>query len=152
MQLIQDDIWDYVNKLDYVCITTNSIVKRDGSLVMGAGIALAAVHHNPQLPKEFGDQILAKNLAGKFYGLLVSQDKKYIAFQTKLHYRDNSPIEVVEKSCEMLGRLAKRYPEQSFGLPYPGISNGKLNPKDVYPFLINLPDNVHVYHINKLDL
>lgn len=150
MQLVQDDIWSYADKLDYICITTNSIVKTNGCLVMGAGIAKTAMERNKELPKDFGDQILAKNLAGKFYGLLASG--KYLAFQTKLHYKDESPLDVVQQSCNLLNRLAKKYPDKSFGLPYPGINNGRLDPKVVYPFLKDLPDNVFVYHINKLEL
>lgn len=150
MQLVQDDIWSYADKLDFICVTTNSIVKTNGCLVMGAGIAKTAMERNPDLPKEFGKQILDKGLAGQFYGLLAVG--KYIAFQTKLHYKDSSPLDVVQRSCNALQRLAKKYPEKSFGLPYPGISNGRLDPKVVYPFLKDLPDNVFVYHINKLEL
>ena len=38
-ELIQD-IWEV--KCDFLCITTNGIVKKDGRLVMGAGIAKEA--------------------------------------------------------------------------------------------------------------
>ena len=151
MQLVQANIWEYADKLDYVCITTNSIVKQNGELVMGAGIALKAKQRVPTLPLDFGNQIKSKNLQGKFYGLLLSHEK-YLAFQTKLHYQDESPLDVVQQSCNLLNRLAKKYPDKSFGLPYPGISNGRLDPKVVYPFLKDLPDNVFVYHINKLEL
>lgn len=151
MKLVQGNIWEFENKLDYVCITTNSIVKRDGSLVMGAGIAKEANLKVNGLAKDFGQQILNKNLHGDFYGLLLAKEK-YIAFQTKLHYKNESPLDVVERSCEMLERLSKRHPEKSFGLPFPGVSNGRLSPKVVYPFLVKLPDNVIVYHINKLEL
>lgn len=152
MQLVQSNIWDYANNLNFICITTNSILNKEGELVMGKGNAKQAKNFAPNLPKDFGDQIKAMGLNGKFYGLLVSQDKKFIAFQTKLHWLDNSPIDVVEKSCDKLSRLAKKYPDQTFGLPFPGIQNGRLRPKDVYPFLAKLPDNVYVYHLDKLDL
>ena len=152
MQLIQDNIWNYAHNLNFICITTNSILNKNGELVMGKGNAKEAKAFAPNLPKDFGDQIKANNLDGKFYGLLVSQNKKFIAFQTKFHWLDNSPIELVEKSCDMLHRLAKKYPDQSFGLPFPGINNGRLRPKDVYPFLQKLPDNVYVYHLDNLDL
>lgn len=152
MQLVQSNIWDYASKLSFICITTNSILNKNGELVMGKGNAQQAKVLAPNLPKDFGDQIKAKGLDGKYYGLLVSENKKFIAFQTKLHWRDNSPIEVVEESCDKLNRLARRYPDETFGLPFPGINNGRLHPKDVYPFLQKLPDNVYVYHLDKLDL
>lgn len=151
MQLIQANIWEYADKLDYVCITTNSIVKQNGELVMGAGNALQAKQRVPTLPLDFGDQIKSKNLQGKFYGLLLSHEK-YLAFQTKLHYQDESPLDVVSKSVAALERLANKYPDKTFGLPFPGISNGRLSAKVVYPMLLKLPDNVYVYHLDKLDL
>lgn len=151
MLLKQGNIWNDFDQLDYVCITTNAISKANGNLTMGAGVALDADKHNPKLKVEFGRQLRERGLFNKFYGLLLAEEK-YIAFQTKYHWKNDSPLELVARSTDMLRRLALRYPERTFGLPYPGISNGKLNPKDVYPILKQLPDNVTVYHLNKLNL
>lgn len=150
MLLKQGNIWTDFDKLDYACTTTNSVVKRNGELVMGAGHALQAKQRFPGLALDLGKQIQAKGASLGFYGLLLSD--KILAFQTKIHFNDNSPIEVVQRSTDMLRRLALKYPEKTFGLPFPGISNGKLNPKDVYPILKQLPDNVTVYHLVNLEL
>ena len=151
MLLKQSNIWTDFDQLDYVCITTNAIVKANGNLVMGAGIALDADKHNPNLKVEFGRQIRERGLSNQFYGLLLAEEK-YIAFQTKYHWRNDSPLELVARSIDMLRRLALKYPNCTFGLPFPGISNGKLNPKDVHPLLLQLPDNVTVYHLVNLEL
>lgn len=151
MQLVQSNIWDFADTLDYVCITTNSILNKDNCLIMGKGNAEQAKARIPDLPKDFGQQIVERNVNGGFYGLLVSHNK-YLAFQTKYHWRDNSPIELVERTTNMLVRLANNHPDKTFGLPFPGIQNGRLRPKDVYPLLQKLPDNVFVYHLDKLDL
>lgn len=151
MLLKHGNIWQDFDQLDYVCITTNAIAKANGSLVMGAGVALDADKHNSNLKVEFGRQLRERGLFNKFYGLLLAEEK-YIAFQTKYHWRDNSPLELVARSTDMLRRLALKYPDRTFGLPFPGISNGKLNPKDVYPILKQLPDNVIVYHLTRLNL
>lgn len=151
MQLVQNNIWDFADTLDYVCITTNSTLNKDNCLIMGKGNAKEANMRLPDLPKDFGQQIVERNVNGGFYGLLVSH-KKYLAFQTKYHWRDNSPIELVERTTNMLVRLANNHPDKTFGLPFPGINNGRLKPKDVYPLLQKLPDNVFVYHLDKLDL
>ena len=151
MQLVQANIWDYAHNLDYLCITTNSILDKNKHLVMGKGIALQARNHLPDLAKDFGQQISERNLNGGVYGLLVSHNK-YIAFQTKIHWKDVSPLDVVEKSCDMLDRLARKYPEKSFGLPYPAINNGKRTVAEIQPMLDKLPDNVYVYHLNKLNV
>lgn len=150
MQLIQANIWDYDETLDYICITTNSIVKSNGCLVMGAGNALQASQRVKSLPLDFGTQIREKQVEGQYYGLLVSG--KYIAFQTKYNYADNSPLELVARSVDALRRLANRYPEKNFGLPFPGISNGKRTVDEILPMLKTLPSNVFVYHLNKLSV
>lgn len=151
MLLKQGNIWNDFDQLDYVCITTNAVSKANGNLVMGAGVALDADKHNPKLKVEFGRQLRERGLFNKFYGLLLAEEK-YIAFQTKYHWKNDSPLELVARSTDMLRRLALRYPDRTFGLPFPGVNNGKLNPKDVYPILKQLPDNVTVYHLNKLNL
>lgn len=148
MQLVQGNIWNN-QSLSYICITTNSIVKANGNLTMGAGIAKEANDRVSGLAKDLGKQIKARDLEGKFYGLLLSKEK-YIAFQTKLHWKEDSPIEVVTKSIDMLRRLALKYPNKTFGLPFPGIQNGGLKPKDVLPLLQVLPNNVLVYHLKPL--
>ena len=150
MQLVQANIWHYAEQLDFVCITTNSIVKNNGELVMGAGNALQAKQRVPSLPLEFGKQVSDKNLSGQFYGLLVCD--KYIAFQTKLHFANESPLEVVQRSVDSLRRLALKYPDKSFGLPFPAINHGKRTVAEILPFLETLPDNVYVYHLDKLNL
>lgn len=144
LNIIKKNIWDDFDYLDYVCITTNSIVKTNGSLVMGAGIALQASKRDKDLQQSFGSQILALNKVNKVYGLLVC--KKYLAFQTKTHYQNPSNIPLLQFSVDKLTRLAKKYPNLSFGLPYPCINNGRLTKNEVYPFIKNLPSNVTVYY------
>lgn len=144
---IQKNIWLDSANLDYVCITTNSMVKKDKTLCMGAGNAKQAKMLIPSLPFDFGQKILEKNLNLAYYGLLLAQDK-YIAFQTKIHWKDESPLWVIQSSCEMLKRLALKYPERTFGLPFPGINNGKRTKEEVFPLLENLPSNVYIYSLN----
>ena len=137
------DIWEDFEILDYVCITTNSYINSDGNLCMGAGIALQAKKHNPDLPKVWGKIIRDKKLRSKEYNLL-SHDK-YIAFQTKFNYKDPSPVDLIERSTNKLMRLALKYPDKTFGLAYPGINNGQLTKDIVAPLLEQLPLNVTVY-------
>lgn len=150
MLLKQRNIWNDHDQLDYICITTNSVVKNNGDLVMGAGNADQARQRIPNIAKLFGDLIIQKGKHMGEYNLVAVG--KYIAFQTKIHYSNPSPLEVVQKSCDILNKLARKYPNKTFGLPFPGILNGRLSPKIVYPMLLKLPDNVHVYHLGKLDL
>ena len=59
--LIKGNIFDYIGKVDAICITTNGTIKSNGELVMGAGVA-----------KEFYDKYnkkfhIAQILAQKIY-------------------------------------------------------------------------------------
>lgn len=148
MILKQGDVFDDFDSLDFVGITTNSILNKKGELVMGAGIAKTAKQHNKHLPLLFGSQIKAKEVEGSFYGVLVQG--KYFAFQTKRHWKDGSDIQDVIRSINILKRGAEKYPNKVFGLPFPAINNGGLCWRYVIKYLKDLPDNVVVYHLEDL--
>ena len=52
MILEHGDMWSVFGKTDLFCITTNSFIRRDGQLVMGRGIALAAKKRVPHIAVE----------------------------------------------------------------------------------------------------
>ena len=91
----------------------------------------------------FGCKVDMLGVRGQDYYIL--QHKNIIAFQTKRHYRDNSPIDLVSKSMNRLKFLATVFEDSIFGLPFPAINNGGLNREDVLPMLFSLPDNVLVF-------
>ena len=57
MRIIYGDFWDLAKKLniDVLCVTTNNIVKNNGELVMGAGIAKQFRDRFPELARHFGE-------------------------------------------------------------------------------------------------
>ena len=141
MIIVNDDVFN--SDCDYIGITTNSIVKRNGELVMGAGNAKVASAKFKHLPKFFGGRIIKNGLAGKSYGIIKCG--KYFAFQTKRHYKDKSDIGDVYESIMMLKDIAERNADKTFAIPFPAINNGGLKREDVEGYLAHLPDNVFVY-------
>ena len=137
MILKKGDIFEDEHILDFVCIKTNSILNKNGELVMGAGVAKRAKDLHKELPKLFGEAIKSKNAISGFYGMLLVKDK-YVAFQTKVHWKDKSPIDIVKRSISMLGRTAIKYKYNRFGLPFPAINNGGLTVDMVLPYLEKL--------------
>ena len=139
------NIFDSENKLDFIGITTNSKLNNKGHLIMGAGNAKQAKEICPELPVVFGKQIL--NTCGDlgFYGLLKHEN--YFALQTKYHWRDKSPIELVNRSIYKLRLSSLKHPDKVFGIPFPAINHGKLKEGDIIPFLETLPDNVIVFKL-----
>lgn len=144
-EFIQKNIWDDFDILDYICITTNAITKSDGTLVMGAGIAKQASLKENQLKIVWGKQLREKSLVNKLYGLLSYN--KYIAFQTKINWKNPSTLEIISYSVNKLKLLAEKYPDKIFGLAYPGINNGGLTKDMVKPLLLKLPNNVVIYYL-----
>ena len=133
---------------DYFGVTTNSIIKRNGELVMGAGVAKSAMLLNPELPKIFGADIVGRGLVGGYYGIIKpSGSSKYFTFQTKRHYKDKSNITDVIMSINQLKEIAIRFHNKTFALPFPAIANGGLKRGDVLPYLLELPNNVYVYEL-----
>ena len=145
MKIQIGNIFEHMGELDYVGITTNSTLNNKGHLVMGAGNAKQAKEVCPELPKIFGEQIRkgCGNLG--LYGLL--RHNQYFALQTKLDWRDKSPIKVVSLSIYKLNLAANKHPDKIFGVPFPAINHGGLKEKDVLPMLLSLPDNVIIFKL-----
>lgn len=124
--------------------TSNSTIKTNGELVMGAGNAKAVKDCIPVIPKLMGKEI--EHLSE--YGLKTLTDNDVIvgAFQTKKNWKDNSTIELVELSVLCLRVKAEANPEFTFHLPMPAVGFGGLTVAQVKPLTNTLPSNVHVYH------
>ena len=150
MQLKKANIWNHVNEFDYVCITTNSYIKSNGELCMGAGIALEANQRIKGLAKELGYKI--RNTCGHLGIYNCINVGKWIAFQTKIHYKYNTPIDVLKYSIQKLYTACMENPNKTFALPFPAINHGGKSAEEVYPLIKHLPDNVTVFHLQDLDL
>lgn len=134
------DMWSAFDNTDHFLITTNRIVKRDGGLVMGAGIAKTARDRWPGLDKKLGTAI---KQAGAEYGVILG--KKIGIFQVKNHFKEEACLKLIEQSAKKLAEVANSNPEKRYDLNFPGIGNGKRQFNDVEPLLQVLPSNVHVW-------
>lgn len=121
MQEVKGNMWDYNSRGNWICITTNGIVKSNGLAVMGAGNALEAARQYPRLPRELGKRI-------QFFGNNCHVFRAYniITFPTKDDWKSNSDIELIQRSCLQPVKLLDRHKIQLIYLPRPGCKNGKL--------------------------
>lgn len=143
---VKGDMWPVFNKTDLFLITTNSVIKDDGCLVMGAGIAKQAKLKYPGIDYALGQSILSKPNPIK-YLLIVSDkwpEKKLGCFQTKYHWRDSSPIELIEASTKALFNFVQDK-DIRVDIPLPGCGNGGLKLNQVKSILECLPDNVFIW-------
>jgi hypothetical protein len=149
MQRRHGDMFKSADTADLFCVTTNSTLKRDGSLTMGAGAAKQLQQNGgPRCtPKEAGQRI--GNSCGHLgvYGLLEveRQDLKIGLFQTKRDWRDESGLDLIGKSAMQLLKWTARRPKQIVYLNYPGIGCGGREESEVRPIIEELPDTVHVW-------
>lgn len=130
------------SKANMIFCTTNGVVKRTGELVMGAGAALEMKQRHPGIDKYFGQKLSVG--APCKYGLLYGKTRG--AFQTKLHYKDKSCLELIKYSAEKLAALANQHPQLTFAVNFPGINYGGLKEADVTRVIETiLPNNVEVW-------
>ena len=144
---ITGDIWG--QKCDWLCITTNGIIKSNGHAVMGKGIALQAAQRFPNI-----DLLLAQSI--KVRGNVVSALLKapdgriIISFPTKNNWRSPSDIELIRKSAN---QLKKNFDKMAIKpivlLPRPGCSNGQLEWAEVKEILTPILVDKEFLIINK---
>lgn len=160
--LIKGDIWDHFQNYNAICCTCNEITTRKyipfehNELVMGAGIALAFKKKFPDLPRIWGDRIieLEKRYGHKPLmivtnpGILFKTEKRtnksdwfagkhpqLVYFKTKYHWKDPSPIELIEKSMAELCDNIEDRGWLKVLLPMPGVGLGGIPFDDVYSVL-----------------
>ena len=118
---IDKNLWDFDGKLYYRVITTNGNLKRDGSAVMGKGIALQARQIYPLLPSALADHL-------KMFGNVVGIFPYYniITFPTKNNWWEKSTYELIEKSCFQLYDVCLENKVDKIVMPKVGCQNGGL--------------------------
>lgn len=135
-QLVKGNIWDYLNKADILCVTTNGVVKPNGELVMGAGVALQASRRFPSLPKVLGRAV--KEHGNHVHTGVQSGKTIIVSFPTKHNWKDKSDLILIEQSITELIQLADAISAKQIVLTPPGCGNGGLCWNDVEPLLKRL--------------
>lgn len=148
MILKQGNMWDVWDEADLFLITANASIDKDGSLVMGADIALQARDRFPGLSARLGAQI--STICGNHgaYYLLISKNwprAKFGLFQTKRSWQYRATTNLIQGSTTALKWWAALHHDKQVHLNYPGIGNGGLVKELVYPIIKWLPDNVTVW-------
>lgn len=126
MREIIGNIWDYHDNGNWIVITTNGTVKKNGEAVMGRGIAKQAVERFPELPFRLGRMITEK-------GNIVSfiHDLKIITLPVKFNWWEKADIKLIERGISVLSeqRIEETY------MVRPGCGNGGLAWRNVKPIL-----------------
>ena len=117
LRIVKQDMWNFIGKVDAICITTNGFVKKDGKAVMGRGCAQEAKRRYPNI-----DFILAKHIQqkGNVPGVLA-EDKgtKIISFPVK---PEQAVFDKLEEACKntvkhMRDKVSKMVQDNKFVVP-----------------------------------
>lgn len=151
-----DNLWDF--EADAKCITTNGYIKKDGTAVMGAGVAKQAKLIYPELPEVVGKVL--KTVGNHVVPVYRTPDAWLFTFPTKHHWMQGSDIDLIKRSAIELHAQVEEINSLRFerdvpllhtiALPRPGCGNGQLSWDDVEPILAPiLDDRFVVVEINK---
>ena len=141
-QFKRGDMFTCFDEVDYFVVTTNAVIKNNGTLVMGAGIAKTVRDRWPGVDLAIGKAIQAHPHPW-FYGFLKGQ--KLCAFQVKQAFNDKADMALVEESTKQLKADAEANSDKLYALNFPAIGNGGLPYKQVMSVIQTLPDNVTVW-------
>lgn len=144
MKVYHCDIFSLADRADAICITTNGIIKADGTAVMGKGIALEASKRYPALPLTLSRHIA---LYGNVPGIIL-QTPKIVSFPTKNDWRDNSSLELIEQSAKHLAAMIEANNWSKVAITKPGCANGNLQWSDVEPIIERYLPNIYVCDFN----
>lgn len=134
---VKGNIWDFYDKGETICITTNKIVKKSNcALVMGKGLALEAKNRFPGIEIDWGRAVLFSGGKTCYFPL-----QRLIMFPTKDHWKNPSTIELIRQSFWELTQLMDSYKLGKVYLPKVGCGNGGLSwEEDVLPRIKQLDD------------
>ncbi len=123
-------------------VTTNGIVRRDGQLVMGAGIALTFAKRYPGLATMLGNHVRIHGNTPtlvKIPTLSATVSTSVLSLPTKNHWKDPSSVDLVIKSMNRASELAKSSGFDCIVSTRPGCGLGTLSwEADVRPNLVRL--------------
>ena len=130
---------------DAICFTSNGIVKSNGELVMGAGIAWEFRDRWPILAKFYGSYV--KRFGNHVACIQVPVDramKRHVticSFPTKDNWRDKSKLPLIEQSARELTKITTEHKWRRVYLTRPGCGWGGLTWEDVQPRIASLLDD-----------
>ena len=122
-------IFDLPQNGEAICITTNGIVKENGHAVMGTGIALQA-NKQFQLSARLGQYLKQYGNRAFNMGKFSNNGSRYFTIftlPTKHHWKDDSDITLICKSCEQLVEMCNKFGITKCYLTPPGCGCGNLN-------------------------
>lgn len=150
--LIQEDYTELIRSREYdiICTTTNMIVKNDGCLVMGGGVAKLFLDEFPGIDKMFGTIIKRSGNRQMIQVVPYERDSSIyylVGFPTKIDWKNPSPLWLIERSMKQLIAFRAMAGSRKVLLPCPGTGLGGLTKEQVIPLIESIDgvdENIHI--------
>jgi len=139
MKEVIGDFWEWSRDFqpDAIVCTTNKVVKGNGRLVMGAGIAKEFRNRYEDLDLDWGKRLKLNQKLNVMVSLTYEYTDEFksplylVAFPTKYDWKKNSHHHLITLSCKSLKNIADIFDWRSILMTRPGCGNGGLNWFDV---------------------
>jgi len=151
---VHENLFDITPTTDALVCTINRTLKRDGTLVMGKGVAKQFAAYWPHLPRAWGsrvnhakivaDILPSIRLAAEGVKQIDTLDRKPligIGLPTKVDWRNLSIPKLIVESCEITVGLVEVFGLKEIRMPPLGCGNGGLRWADVKPLLTDILDD-----------
>lgn len=138
MKEVKANIWDKQFDSYWRVIPINTVVKADGSLVMGAGLAKQAAERYPDLSLFWGTlhQVTSDRCLSDYLPFYLFEPAKLIGFKTKYRWQDDSDLLLIEQGLKGMTNLHFRSKCSHIVSPWLGCGLGGLNwERDVKPLV-----------------
>lgn len=148
MREVIGNIWEVEG--DWLIIPTNGSVKKDGTAVMGRGLALQAKQRFPGIEKSLGKGL---SNAGNVLHVIRKTEKEpvLLSFPVKYDWKDEADLDLIRESARELRRywlgtvIGTGNRPAKVLLPRVGCGNGRRKWGEVKPILEEeLPDDSFV--------
>jgi hypothetical protein len=140
MLAITGDLWTV--DADWRLIPTNTVVRRDGRAVMGAGAALQAAQRYPALAADLGTAIRALRWAPLARPVSHFPAYRLSCLPTKYDWRANSDFDLIRRGLlQFVDDLPTLHVSGAIALPMLGCGLGGLPVATVRPLLERLLDD-----------
>ena len=126
MQEITGNIWTYHGQGQWVVITTNGSIRKNGAAVMGRGVAKELAIHYPEFPGMLGAIILSSG-----NNVYAFAEYRVITFPVKTGWRKKADLALIEWSLRQLVELVNKTDlSDKFYMVRPGCGYGRRDWKD----------------------
>jgi len=132
MKVIKGNIWDYWQKGYVIVIPTNRTIKKDGSLVMGKGLAYQCKNKFENIEYQWGAQITQ---SCEIIPQIFYDARRLIYFPVKYNWWEKADLDLIRHSIIELKSLLIEGIVEKIAIPKVGCGNGQLNWKEVEPIL-----------------